>query len=44
MNYIEKITKQYQLWASDLKYIIKNYAVKFAESKKKNTVDFRLQQ
>ncbi len=44
MNYIEKITKQYQLWASDLKCIIKNHAVKFAESEKKDTVDLRLQQ
>ncbi len=44
MNYIEKITKQYLLWALDLKYIIKNYAVKFAESEKKDIVDFKLQQ
>ncbi len=44
MNYIEKITKQYQLWASDLKCIIKNHAVKFAESEKEDTVDLRLQQ
>ncbi len=44
MNYVEKITKQYQLWASDLKHIIKNHTVKFAESEKKDTVDLRLQQ
>jgi len=44
MNYVEKITKQYQLWASDLKCIIKNHTVKFAESKKKDTVDLKLQQ
>ncbi len=43
MNYIKKITKQYQLWASDLKYIIKNYAVKFAKNKKKDTVNLKLQ-
>jgi len=44
MSYIEEITKQYQLWAPDLKHIIKNHTVKFAESKKKDTVDLRLQQ
>ncbi len=44
MNYVEKITKQYQLWASDLKHIIKNHTVKFAESEKKDTVNLRLQQ
>ncbi len=42
MNYVEKITKQYQIWASDLKYIIKNHTVKFAESKKRDTVDFKM--
>jgi len=42
MSYIEKITKQYQLWASDLKHIIKNHAVKFAKSEKKDTVDLKL--
>ncbi len=42
MNYIEKITKQYQLWALDLKCIIKNYIVKFTESKKRNIVDLKL--
>ena len=40
MKYIEEITKQYLLWASNIKYIIKNYAVKFAENEKENTVDF----
>ncbi len=44
MSYIEKITKQYQLWASDFKYIIKNYTVKFAKSEKRDTVDLKLQQ
>jgi len=44
MNYIEEITKQYQLWAPDLKCIIKNHTVKFAESKKGGTVNLRLQQ
>jgi len=43
INYVEKITKQYLLWASDLKCIIKSYTVKFAESEKKNIVDFKLQ-
>ncbi len=42
MSYIEKITKQYQLWASDLKHIIKNHTVKFAKSKKRDTVDLKL--
>ncbi len=44
MSYVEEITKQYQLWASDLKCIIKNYVVKFVKSEKKDTVDLRLQQ
>jgi len=44
ISYVKKITKQYQLWALDLKCIIKSYAVKFAESEKKDTVDFKLQQ
>jgi len=43
MNYIKKITKQYLLWTSNLKYIIRSYAVKFAESEKKDIIDFRLQ-
>ncbi len=44
MGYIEKTTKQYQLWASDLKHIIKSHTVKFAESEKGGTIDLRLQQ
>ena len=43
MNYIDEIIKQYWLWTSDLKYIIKSYAVKFAENKKKESVNLRLQ-
>jgi len=44
MNYIKKITKQYLLWDSDLKCIIKSHVVKFIKSEKKNIIDFRLQQ
>jgi len=40
----EKTTKQYQLWASDLKCIIKSHTVKFAESEKRDIIDLRLQQ
>ena len=43
MNYVDEIMKQYQLWAPDLKHIIRNYAVKFAENEKKESVDLRLQ-
>ena len=43
MNYIDEITKQYQLWTSDLKHIIRNYAVKFAENEKKESVNLKLQ-
>ena len=43
MGYVEETTKQYQLWAPDLKRIIKGHAVKFAESEKGGTVDLRLQ-
>ena len=43
MKYIKKITKQYLFWASDLKWIIKNYVVKFTENKKKNSVKLNLQ-
>ena len=42
MSYVNEITKQYWLWASDLKHIIKNYAVKFAENEKKESVDLKL--
>jgi len=44
INYIKKITKQYLFWVSDLKHIIKSYVVKFTENKKKNIIDFKLQQ
>jgi len=44
MNYIKKITKQYLLWTSDLKCIIKSYVVKFVKSEKKDIINFRLQQ
>ena len=43
MNYVDEITKQYQLWVSDLKCIIKNYAAKFAENEKKESINLRLQ-
>ncbi len=29
-------------WHLDFKYIIKNYAVKFTESEKKDIIDFKL--
>ena len=43
MSYIDEITKQYWLWMSDLKCIIRSYAVKFAENEKKENVDLKLQ-
>ena len=43
MGYIDETTKQYQLWVSDLKHIIRSHAVKFAENKKGGSVDLRLQ-
>ena len=43
MNYIDEITKQYQLWVPDLKCIIRSHAVKFAENEKGESVDLRLQ-
>ena len=43
MNYVDEITKQYQLWTPDLKHIIRSYAVKFAENEKKESVDLKLQ-
>ena len=43
MNYIDEITKQYWLWASDLNHIIRSYTVKFAETEKKESVDLKLQ-
>ena len=38
MNYINEIMKQYWLWVSDLKHIIRSYAVKFAENEKREKV------
>ena len=43
MDYIDETTKQYQLWAPDLKHIIRSHAVKFAENKKGGSVNLRLQ-
>ena len=43
INYINEITKQYWLWASDLKHIMRSYAVKFAKNEKKESVNLRLQ-
>ena len=43
MNYIDEITKQYWLWAPDLKHIIRSNAVKFAENEKKESVNLKLQ-
>ena len=43
MGYIDETTKQYQLWAPDLKCIIRSHAVKFAENKKGGSIDLRLQ-
>lgn len=42
MSYSEKTTKQYLLWASDLKWIIKSHAVKFTENKKEGSVNVML--
>ncbi len=42
MSYSEKTTKQYLLWALDLKRIIKSHAVKFVENEKEDSVDMRL--
>ncbi len=42
MGYSEETTKQYLLWAPDLKRIIKSHAVKFAENEKGGSVDVRL--
>ena len=43
VNYIDEIMKQYQLWIPDLKHIIRNHAVKFAENEKKESVDLKVQ-
>ena len=43
MSYVDEITKQYQLWAPDLKCIIRSHAVKFAENEKRESVNLRLQ-
>ena len=43
MSYVDEIMKQYQLWAPDLKHIIRSYAVKFAENEKRESVNLRLQ-
>ena len=43
MKYIEEITKQYLLWVLNIKCIIKNYVVKFAENEKEDTIDLQLQ-
>ena len=43
MGYVDETTKQYRLWAPDLKRIIRSHAVKFAENKKGGSVDLRLQ-
>ena len=43
MNYINETTKQYWLWVPDLKHIIRSHTVKFAENKKRESVDLRLQ-
>ena len=42
MKYINETTKQYWLWAPDLKHIIRSHAVKFAENEKGENVDLRL--
>ena len=43
MGYINETMKQYWLWAPDLKCIIRSHAVKFAENKKGESVNLRLQ-
>lgn len=42
MGYTEKMTKQYLLWAPDLKQVIKSHAVKCAKNEKGGSVDVRL--
>ena len=43
MNYINETMKQYWLWVPDLKHIIRSHAVKFAENKKGESINLRLQ-
>ena len=43
INYINETMKQYWLWVSDLKHIIRSHAVKFAENKKRESINLRLQ-
>lgn len=42
VDYIEKTTKQYLLWALNMKCVIKSHTVKFTKNEKKSTVNLRL--
>ncbi len=42
MRYVKNINKQYHLWVSDLDWVIKNHAVKFAEDEKNEDMNLQL--
>jgi len=42
MSYVKEIIKQYLLWVSDMKCIIRSHTVKFAENEKEDTVNLQL--
>ncbi len=42
MKYVKNINKQYHFWISDLDWIIKNHAVKFAEDEKNENMNLQL--
>ncbi len=42
MRYVKNINKQYHFWVSDLNWIIKNHAVKFAEDEKNKNMNLQL--
>ncbi len=42
MKYVKNIDKQYYFWISDLDWVIKNHAVKFAEDKKSENMNLQL--
>ncbi len=42
MKYVKNINKQYHFWVSDLDWVIKNHAVKFAEDEKNENMNLQL--
>ncbi len=42
MKYVKNIDKQYHLWVSDLDWVIKSHAVKFAEDEKNENMNLQL--